>query len=300
VSSTSTDEVLVNLQLQPTSPEFGPCADTTGCEPGLNCAGGTWVRRDVALNQPCSLVTDRCPASAVCAPDGEGLRCLPNPASNDGICDTLAGLPACEADLVCEEADGLTRVCGEPGAALGEPCTDDDACESRFVCVSRACWPEPATVGRECLPDSPAPCEVGLDCVESGLEFVCVADTATPCTSDRDCTPPTVCFAETCQPPLSLGQPCGRETLPCGSGLVCGDSGECEVRLGGVDEFCTSSASCAPSLFCLVSFGGPDGLCAERRTEGQICLLGSDPAQCVVPLVCESDESSIPRCTALP
>lgn len=300
VSTLTSDEVLVNLQLQPTSPEFGPCADTTGCEDGLGCAGGTCVRRNVPLEAACSLLTDRCPVEAVCAPDGTQLRCLSNPASNGQICETLAGLPACSEGLICEPGAGPTNVCGEPGGAIGTACDNDDECESRFVCLSRECWPEPGAAGGECLPASPQPCTTGLDCVASGVGAICIADATTPCTSDRDCTRPSVCFEEECRAPLSVGQPCGASTPPCGTGLECADSGLCERQLAGVDEFCAANADCRSGLFCRIGGGATDGLCAEPRNAGEICILGADPAQCVAPLVCESDASSIPRCTALP
>jgi cysteine-rich repeat protein len=300
VSTLSNDDVLVNLQLQPTSPEFGPCADATGCEDGLICAGGTCARREVALNAPCSLITDRCPAAAVCAPDGTALRCLPNPASVGQICDTFAGLPLCSVGLVCEAGDAPTGICGEPGGSVGDACERDADCESRFVCLERECWPSPGAVGGGCRPESPQPCQAGSTCESSGAGSVCVADIASPCTSSRDCDSPFVCFGEFCRAPLGLGQTCGPTTLPCGAGLECDGLGVCIRALAGVDEFCAANSECRAGLFCRIAPGAPDGNCAEPRNEGEICLLGGDPVQCVAPLVCESDSSSIPRCTALP
>jgi hypothetical protein len=300
VSSQSLNEVSVVVRLEVSLPEGSACTSSLECRGGLECRGAVCRRRPVDANALCDLVFDECPTGLICAPIGGELRCRSSIATIDQECGGLSGLPTCEVGLSCVASEGSVSFCRASGGELGDACSTASPCNARLTCLSSVCWPSPAAEGGVCEPDSPQPCQSGLECRTGGGTSVCVPEGVTPCSDASPCGVGQVCVSNACEVPLSEGEVCTVGTgIPCAAGLDCtaGDGGSTCVRaLLGPGDSCSVSADCQVGLFCQPLGGTSARQCAARRAAGQVCQFGGPEDQCVDGLSCAFDLSFTPRC----
>jgi hypothetical protein len=183
---------------------------------GAACAGGLFCSKDAYC--------DNTGATPTCVALGDlGAKCE-------------FGGSQCKQGLVCVFSSGgtLGGTCGQPGTA-GAACTFADDCIAGLFCdtslAPAACAPRRA-MGQSC--SDPDACGERLTCV--GLATQNSTGTCAPplpkgkpCQSDDDCQSPHHCVLSVCTPPPMLGQPC--TGFDCGSAGFCDASSTCRATL---------------------------------------------------------------------
>jgi hypothetical protein len=245
--------------------ECAPCPNGRGCNGPSDCASGYCYQN-------------------VCAPCATRARCGPAEWCDAGVCTALLanGAPcasagscasaSCVDGVCCDEA--CTYQCGScltihttqpngtcapilSGADPDDECTADaaecsqSACNGDFMC-------QPAAGGTVCRPSNGV-CDIQEIC--NGLVTGCPPDS-------------TVAFG-----------------APCGIGMACGFTGECQVDFGGA---CQQASDCA-SLYCaddVCCVSACDAACERCNASGFLgyCTVndpGSDPdGECGGPADC--------------
>lgn len=159
-------------------------------------------------------------------------------------------------------------VCILSGAKEGEPCGDENHCQSTLYCRTTSnggvCEPK-AVIGEACVPDG-----TGVPCVEQNS--YCNFNT-------RRCT-----LLRT------LGEACD-EPLACALGLECSNETCVPVIAGGLDQTC--QAGCAFDMPCI------DGICRRPPGTGEPEGAPCDGQLCAAGLVC-GEPCSDTECNAPP
>lgn len=170
------------LYCDTTPPAAGSCKARPGagqpCHPSAGCAPGTWCQHTTA------------------APDGE---CVDIGGLGDD-CTQYGDVPdptGCGADLFC-----ITNGTCAPQAAAGDPCAVwvfESCVEGTYCTRETGTCIAPSAMDAQCNPIWPNTCADGLGCGCSRADY-------NACGSSDPFSDPT----DTCQPLLSLGEPCKR------------------------------------------------------------------------------------------
>ncbi|MDF2695463.1 MAG: Thiamin-phosphate pyrophosphorylase [Labilithrix sp.] len=189
----------------------------------------------------------------------------------------------CTTGTTC--SDG---VCILAGGKVGEPCSNENACQSTLYCKGSVCVSK-HTIGEECSPDDP--------CVEESSYCNWSENRCRPyrtidqaCAGDEACAPGLTCRDQVCIANEQgwLDGPC---ESGCMEGLLCID-GVCR-RLPGTGraegEPCLDTF-CGAGLLCATPCNGPEcdhkpKLCRRFRG-GDAC---ASPSQCPEGMMCEHD-----------
>jgi cysteine-rich repeat protein len=291
VSSRQVETFAVSLRQLATLADRGAaCTDSAGCMSPFTCISDVCSTPILTEGSACVPGLEFCAEPAVCSPeDRDGaFICADGEVGQGESCEQYAGLPACNAGLVCDAtADYGLSVCELEGGLPGDPCIRTTDCRGSLFCIEGVCTEdEGGDVGDACR--SNAECNTGLAC--DTLSEVCLALNDFVCSSLSTCPGDLVCNLLTrCVAAASAGQPCSDE-VPCATGLDCiageGGSFTCGIRLRGESEPCVVSAECLPELYCDAT------VCLTRRSSGSSCRNGGAPDQCVVGESCRLDFSS--------
>lgn len=169
----------------------------------------------------------------------------------------------CAGEAYCAHGEMCPGVCTLRGGG-GESCTENEECQSGFVCSGGACA-TPAAAGESCGGDTAIECASGLLCAGEDEEEM------TPGT----CKPFSEVFTE------ALGEPCN--------------------LIGGLDPLCEEGLSCVIEDFDFATMEITQ-TCAARSSSGGACKLGF-PEVCPTGEFCNADPVSgnfDGTCVALP
>ena len=258
--------------------ESNACKNSSFCEPGYVCAGGTCRKPGTqAALASCSNDFD-CKPELYC---GDG-QCGPR-LSDGGLCTKSAKNP-CKAGLVCRDNGAGASQCKPPGK-------DGEVCHQVKVTTS---------LKNECAD--------GLRCsFESDLNKMTVPtgkclplrDFGQPCTSVFQCGIFALCLKGMCAPYPPADTVCGREpnigsTGLCAAGAVCDEAANTCVLAPKAGKKCVGNglfAGCAPGHFC-----DKGGVCRVLGGGGAPCDPGAD--QCHPALLCDEDNvcRELPSC----
>ncbi|MEZ4366043.1 MAG: hypothetical protein R2939_07120 [Kofleriaceae bacterium] len=248
----------------------------------------------VAAGGSCFLDAECAPEGSVCAPIGMVSGGAPPDCTVEQTCRAPSARDAsCEGGLRCEPGDHCVALPGDDQCRSGElnaQCSDDDDCDTDFVCLGGdgagggacvAAQPAngPCTTERDCAGD--------LGCTQAGT-CAAVDVVGAPC-GDR-CGNGLRCHpvGHVCAPFAAEGDPCTVDT-DCQGGIApllsCDDHGTaatdddtCEGP-GDLDEPCTDASECDLGLHCSNAVSGaPMGTCTGPRPDGAACNLAEQCA----------------------
>lgn len=218
----------------------------------------------------------------VCAPDGDGRRCVPRAGAGER-CDDMF---SCATGLAC-----LDGTCGPLGAA-GAACASDFACMPPMFCGANGCTLRSEAGG---LCEQTRDCAHGLVCDDTQR---CVARTNTTCEDGSGCGSLEQCASpSSCRAPLASGAPC-RDDADCGASLYCTLEGRTCAARPTDGMACARGVICAPGTGCDMDGGGTCHTLggAAGGGAGSPCLFGEfGPFLCAEGLACSGG-----TCAALP
>jgi hypothetical protein len=177
-----------------------PCEDGDPCTGGDACLGGQCVSGPSICG---------CGSDADCAMFEDGNPCNGTLTCKDGGCKIdPASVVVCVAPgSACQVAscDPKTGECKVSNVMDGTPCSDDDACTQKDVCVGGKCAVIPLDCddGNACTEDG---CNPKLGCTHKPLDAVV-------CEDGSSCTAGDKCIAGSCQP--------GQNTCDCTADSDC-------------------------------------------------------------------------------
>lgn len=226
------------------------CSGGSDCGDGFICAGTTGG------------------VSQCAGFDGSTFSCdgaMPSGCTNDSDC---AATERCNTSTGNCEPRPMDR------NELGEPCTDNDECNSG-LCAATA---DGQVCSQSCDSFNPMSCPGGFYCDGDGCGTgLCVGGSAgaaglgASCSTDTDCST-LLCDGGVCATPCRPDA----EVNTCGDGFVCRASanpscGACrsEADLGQLGDDCTINADCASGT-CAVR-GGGDNFCTEFCSDASDC-----------------------------
>ncbi len=254
--------------------ESNQCKNTSYCEPGYVCAGGTCRQpgSQIAL-AGCSNDFD-CKSELFC----DKKQCAPR-LGEGGACTATAKAP-CKGGLVCRPNDAGASQCKPPGKQ-GEVChqvkataQQESECSTGLRCAFESELAKMSVPTGKCLPQS---------------------DFGQPCVSVFQCGAFALCLAGKCQPYPPADTVCGREPNIgseglCAKGAVCDEAANTCVAAPTSGKKCIDMTGCAPGHFC------NGGVCKQLGGVGAPC----DPGQthCHPALLCDEDNicRELPAC----
>jgi hypothetical protein len=202
---------------------------------------GTWIDGGLTTvnGEPC-IADEQCPTGSVCFLDSTSTdQCAATCVTAQQQCNSDSD---CSANDVCNISTGMCIPASPPPGASGQPCGQNDLCETGLVCLS-----------------------------ESDGGFVCgpLSGSGGPCATDGSCGAGFVCGPNNvCVAPPANGRPCSG---PCGAGLICVpsanlQSGTC-MQAATVGQACAAQFQCG-GLYSLYICNLASGTCIPRPVAG--------------------------------
>jgi hypothetical protein len=234
-------------------------------------------------------------AAALAGCGDDGAECsAPSDCLVDEICQAGECIPTCEDSTDCTR----DRACQDGVCVERARCTENDDCQSGFVCEYRLCVEQSAECSRDsdcppnftcyeggCYPPLPSDAgdaggdtdtdvsledagvdteiDVPVDTVDESDPDITTDDVAPECTRGSDCTFPEVCLAGQCVIE-------GEVDAGGGDGGVCEGTGDREFG-----ELCDRSADCCTNL-CVGRFDEDYGVCTQPCTSYASCNPGGE------------------------
>lgn len=225
-------------------------------------------------------------------------------AGQASLCLTAFDSASCDVrpdDTACRNAFRGTL-------AVGDGCTTDEACKSRYCkkvnpgCETGICSAQ-GVAGAACLRS--AACQVGLQCAgHTCIPASSLQPAGQPCSTTNQCSTGLSCVGAAgsgvCSKPAQPGESCLAQS--CAEGLYCAADHKC-AKQGGVDGICTVfdvptwvQGSCVTGSVCIASPAG--AACKQVGHVGDLCAADS---QCQGgDVLCVPDASGSGHCKVVP